>query len=99
VRGRFVDLVERQLELFESEHADLLEDCRAALDAYNAASREEAEELYGDYVEQVDAARDALLAYRYAYARTLDDEAAEEYEEAFNHLARRRLPSLGLEID
>jgi hypothetical protein len=99
VRGRFVDLVERQLELFESEHADLLEDCRAALDAYNAAAAEEAEALYGDYVDQVDAARDALLAYRYAYARTLDDEAAEEYEELFNQLARRRLPSLGLGLD
>ena len=99
MRGRFVDLVERQLELFESEHAGLLEDCRAALDAYNAASADEAEELYGDYVDQVDTARDALLAYRYTYARTLDDEAAEEYEEVFNHLARRRLPSLGLELD
>ena len=99
MRGRFVDLVERQLELFEAEHADLLEDCRAALDAYNAASRDEAEELYGDYVDQVDAARDALLAYRYTYARTLDNEAAEEYEEVFNRVARKRLPSLGLELD
>jgi hypothetical protein len=99
VRGRFVDLVERQLELFESEHADLLEECRAALDAYNAASADEAEELYGDYVDRVDAARDALLAYRYAYARTLDDEPAEEYEEIFNRLARKRLPRLGLELD
>jgi hypothetical protein len=98
VRGRFVDLVERQLELFETEHGDLLEDCRAALDAYNAASREEAEELYGDYVDQVDAARDALLAYRYTYARTLDDEAAAEYEEVFNSVAHKRLPSLGLEL-
>jgi hypothetical protein len=98
VRGRFVDLVERQLELFETEHADLLQDCRASLDAYNAASREEAEELYGDYVDQVDAARDALLAYRYTYARTLDDEAAAEYEEVFNRVARKRLPRLGLEL-
>ena len=98
MRGRFVDLVERQLELFEAEYGDLLEDCRAALDAYNAASREEAEELYGDYVDQVDAARDALLAYRYTYAHTLDDEAAAEYEEVFNSVAHKRLPSLGLEL-
>jgi hypothetical protein len=99
VRGRFVDLVERQLELFEAENADLLADCRTALDAYNAATRGEAEELYGDYVDQVDAARDALLAYRYTYARTLDDEAADEYEEVFNRVARKRLPRLGLELD
>ena len=98
MRGRFVDLVERQLELFETEHGDMLEDCRAALDAYNAASRDEAEELYGDYVDQVDAARDALLAYRYTYAYTLDDEAAAEYEEVFNSVARKRLPGLGLEL-
>lgn len=99
MRGRFVDLVERQLELFEAEHADLLADCRAALDAYNSASKDEAEELYGDYVDQVDSARDALLGYRYAYASTLDTAAADEYEKVFNRLARRRLPSLGLELD
>ena len=99
MRERFVDLVERQLELFEAEQAGLLEDCRAALDAYNAASKDEAEELYGDYVDQVDSARDALLGYRYAYASTLDAEAADEYEQVFNRLARARLPSLGLELD
>lgn len=99
MQARFVDLVERQLGLFETEHANLLEDCQAALDAYNAASTDEAEELYGNYVDQVAEARDALLAYRYTYARTLEDEAAEEYEEVFNEVARKRLPSLGLELD
>ena len=99
MRARFVDLVERQLELFETEYAGLLEDCQAALDAYNAASTDEAEELYGDYVDQVDAARDALLGYRYTYARTLENDAAEEYEEVFNDVVRRRLPSLGLELN
>jgi len=99
VRGRFVDLVERQLELFEADQAGLLRDCGAALDAYNAASRDDAEELYGDYVDLVDTARDALLEYRDAYAATLDAETADAYEEAFNTLARKRLPALGLELD
>ncbi len=99
MRGRFVDLVERQLELFEAESADLLQDCRKALDAYNSASKDEAEELYGDYVDTVDLARDALLEYRDTYARTLDAEAAEAYEDVFNDLARKRLPRLGLELD
>jgi hypothetical protein len=99
VRGRFVDLVERQLQLFEEECESLLDDCREALDAYNAASRDDAEELYGDYVDAVDAARDALLEYRAAYAQTLDAEAAEEYEAAFDRIVRLRLPSLGLELD
>jgi hypothetical protein len=99
VRGRFVELVERQLELFAVEHAGLLEDARSALDAYNAASQDEAEELYGDYVDLIDTARDALLDYRDTYARTLEADAVDSYEEVFNRLTRRRLPSLGLELD
>ena len=99
MRGRFVDLVERQLELFEAENGDLLDDCRAALDAYNAASRDDAEELYGDFVDAVDAARDALTAYRDTFARTLEPDTVDEYERAFNDLARKRLPRLGLELD
>jgi hypothetical protein len=98
VRGRFFDLVERQLELFESEHSGLLADIAAALDAYNASSADEAEALYGDYGDLVDTARDVLLEYRDAYARTLDADAAEEYEEVFKRLVRKRLP-LGLEFD
>jgi hypothetical protein len=99
VRGRFVELVERQLELFETEQAELIRDCEAALAAYDAAPRDEAEERYGDYVDLVDAATDALVEYRDGYARTLAGEAAEEYEDAFNRLARRRLPRFGLELD
>ena len=97
--GRFVELAERQLALFAAEHDDLLRDCQAALDAYNAAPRDEAEEHYGDYVDRVDTARDALLEYRDTYARTLDADAAEEYEAVFNRLARKRFPSLALELD
>ena len=99
MRGRFVDLVERQLQLFEDECESLLDDCREALDAYNAASKDDAEELFGDYVDTVDVARDALLEYRDAYAQTLDAAAAEEYEETFDRIVRLRLPSLGLELD
>lgn len=99
MRGRFVDLVERQLELFEADSADLLQDCRDALDAYNSASKEEAEELYGDFVDAVDAAREALLEYRDTFAATLDEGAAEEYTDVFNRLVHMRLPSLGLELD
>jgi len=96
---RFVELAARQLDLFAAEHDDLLRDCQTALDAYNAAPRDEAEERYGDYVDRVEAATDALLEYRDGYARTLDPDAAEEYESVFNRLVRKRLPSLGLELD
>jgi hypothetical protein len=97
--GRFVELAGRQLELFLGEYDELLRNCQTALDAYNAASRDEAEELYGDYVDRVDLARDALLEYRDGYARTLEPDAVEEYESVFNGLVRKRLPRLGLELD
>ncbi|HEX2045560.1 MAG TPA: hypothetical protein VHF23_08040 [Gaiellaceae bacterium] len=97
--ARFVDLVERQLELFEQEYAGLIRDCEAALRAYDRAPREEAEERYGDYLDLVDSGREALVEYRDVYARTLDDDAAEEYEDVFNRLVRKRLPRFGLELD
>jgi hypothetical protein len=99
VRGRFVELVERQLELFAAENAGLMRDCEAALETYDGATRDEAEERYGDYVDLVDAARDALLEYRDGYSRTLGADAAEEYQETFNGLVRERLPRFGLELE
>ena len=91
--------MERQLALFERESADLIADADAALAAYNRAAADEAEELYGDFVDRVDLARDELLELRDTFARTLDDEdAREEYEEAFNRVVRRRLPRFGLEL-
>jgi len=99
VRGRFVDLVERQLDLFADEYGGLIGDCETALAAYNRAGRGEAEERYGDYLDLVEAARDALVTYRDAYARTLDEDSAEEYEDVFNALVRKRLPRFGLELD
>lgn len=99
MRGRFVDLVERQLDLFEQEYAGLIRDCEAALRAYDRAPRDEAEERYGDYVDLVDSGRESLVEYRDAYARTLDEDAAGEYEEVFNSLVRKRLPRFGLELE
>jgi hypothetical protein len=99
VRGRFVDLIGRQLELFEDEHAGLIRDCETALRAYNRAPREEAEERYGDFLDLVETGTDELTVLRDNYAGTLDAEAADEYRELFNGLARRRLPRFGLELD
>jgi hypothetical protein len=99
VRGRFVDLVRRQLDLFTKEHAGLIEDCEAALRTYNRAPRDEAEERYGDYLDLVGAGTDELLRLRDGFAETLDDEAAEEYRDVFNLTVRKRLPRFGLELD
>jgi hypothetical protein len=98
VRGRFVDLVERQLDLFAEDYAGLIRDCEAALRAYDRAAREEAEERYGDYLDLVEAGREALVEVRDAFARTLDPDAAEEYEEVFGRLVRKRFPRFALEL-
>ena len=98
-KRRFADLIARQLDLFEREHADVIADARARLDAYNRADREEAEELYGDYIDAVETGTEILADIRDAFARTLDEETAEEYEAEFNRAVVKRLPRFGLEIE
>jgi isocitrate dehydrogenase kinase/phosphatase len=98
-RRRFVDLIARQLDLFERDHADVIAEAQARLDAYNRAEREEAEELYGDYVDAVETGTEILADMRWEYMRTLDDDAADEYEAEFNRAVMKRLPRFGLEID
>jgi isocitrate dehydrogenase kinase/phosphatase len=98
-RRRFADLIARQLDLFERDHADVIAEAQARLDAYNRAERDEAEELYGDYVDAVEAGTEILADMRWEYTRTLDDDATEEYEAEFNRAVMKRLPRFGLEID
>jgi hypothetical protein len=98
VRGRFVDLVERQLDLFADEHAGMIGDCEAALRAYDRAPRDEAEERYGDYLDLVETGRDALVEYRAAFARSLDPEGRKEYEDVFAGAVRKRFPRFALEL-
>jgi hypothetical protein len=98
-RRPFVELIDRQLALFEQDYAGLIRDCELALRAYNTAPRAEAEERYGDYLDLVDTGRERLEEIRDAYADTLDADAAKAYDRAFNDLARRRLPRFGLELE
>ena len=98
VSQRFADVIDRQLDLFLGEHAGLIHDTEAALRAYNDASREEAEERYGDFLDLVETGTDELTAMRDAYAQTLDEDSAEEYRALFNRLVRKRLPRFGLEV-
>jgi len=88
--GRFRELVERQLDLFAADDADLLEEAVEAEAAYGAAPKEEAEDAYGDYQLVVDAIADRLLDIRESYAATLDEDAAAEYSAAFTRSATRR---------
>ena len=98
-RRRFADVIGRQLDLFVREHRGLIEDCVAAERAYDHADRDEAEERYGDYVDLVETGTEILADIRDTYARTLDEDTAEEYEAAFNRAVVKRLPRFAPEIE
>ena len=88
--NRFHDLVDRQLDLFAADDADLLGEAREAERAWSAAPAAAAEEAYGDYQLVVDAIADRLLDIRESYGHSLDDDVAEEYAAEFTKQATRR---------
>ena len=98
-RDPFRDVIARQLDLFVEDEADLLEQCRDKFRAYDRADREDREEAYGDFSDAVETATETLADMRDRFKRTLDEEAAEAYEDSFNRAVRKRWPELGLEID
>jgi hypothetical protein len=99
-RKRFADLITRQLDVFaEDEEHGLFEEVREKKALYDRADRSEAEELYGDYVDVVEAATEALADMRDRFKRTLGEEIGEAYEVEFNQAVKRRWPAFGLEID
>lgn len=95
-RNRFGELVRRQLDLFAEDEAALLEEAEEAERAYDAAERDDAEELYGDYQLVLESLAERLGELRDTYAATLDESAADEYAAAFERAARRRHPRVRL---
>ena len=89
-RSRFAKVIDAQLELFRREHQEVIDDVAERLRAYNDAARDEAEELYGDYVDAVDAGIDVLADLRDHFARTVDD--PDRYSDEFNRAVARQLP-------
>ena len=96
-RARFAKVIESQLDLFERDHRDVIEEADARLDAYNKADRDSAEELYGDYLDAVETGTEILADMRDHYARSLDD--PDGYLREFNKAVERRLPPFALEIE
>ena len=92
-------MIRRQLDLFESEEADLIADCEAAERAYDAAGRDEAEERYGDYQDLVETGTERLAELRDTFSSRMTEAAAEEYELEFNRTVLVRLPRFALEIE
>ena len=61
--------------------------------------RDEAEERYGDYVDLVETGTEILADLRDNFATTLEEDAADEYEQAFNQAVLRRFRRFALEIE
>jgi hypothetical protein len=91
-RKPFRELIDRQLDLFEREHADLIRACDEAERAYDRAPRDEAEERYAAYDDLVEDGSELLAGLRDAYSATLDDETAARYEDAFHRAVGKRFP-------
>jgi len=90
-RRRFHELVERQLDLFTDDEAQLLDEAREADSAWTNAGADDSEELYGDYQLVVDAIGERLHDIRETYAASLDERAADDYRATFNRAAGKRL--------
>ena len=63
-RGRFDDLIERQLDIFAVDEAPLISEAEQADADWTRAGREDAEELYGDYQLVADAIGERLYHLR-----------------------------------
>jgi hypothetical protein len=98
-RSRFGKLVDTQLDVFVRDQAEVLDEIQERLDAYNAADRSEAEELYGDYVDAVETGTELLADIRDHFARTLEEGVDEQYQREFNRAVAKRLPEFSLEIE
>jgi isocitrate dehydrogenase kinase/phosphatase len=98
-RARFRDVIGRQLDLFEREHADVVREAQERLELYNAAPRDEAEELYGDYVDALETGTEILADLRDHFARTLEEADAERYEREFNAAVAKRLRPFALDLE
>ncbi len=98
-RGRFSEVIGRQLDLFELDHADVIEEAADKLAAYNRADRDEAEDLYGDYVDIVETGTELLADIRDAFSGTLPEGTDELYENEFNRAVARRWKAFAVEIE
>jgi len=96
-RSKYATVIDAQLDLFLREHRDVLEDVATRLEQYNAAERDEAEELYGDYVDAVETGTEILADLRDNYAQSLEE--PDRYLAEFNRAVKQRLPEYALEIE
>lgn len=98
-RRRFGDLIAMQLQVFAQDHAERLVALRTTLEEYRAADRDDAEERYGDYADQLEWAAEELAELRDVYAATMEPELVEQYEREFSKAVHRAYPAVGPALD
>jgi hypothetical protein len=98
-RREFSDVIRRQLDAFERDHADVIAEAQERLDAYNAADREDAEELYGDYLDALETGTEIHADMRDHYAASLAEQVAKRYLRDFDRAVAKRLPAFRLELE
>jgi hypothetical protein len=98
-RGRYADVVRRQVTIFVEEHAALLTAIEDARRAYDRAPAAEAGERYGGYMDLVEEAEESLLALRDHYAEWMAASERRDYEREFLRTAEKLLPSLVVRRD
>jgi hypothetical protein len=98
-RSRFRDVIDRQLDLFVRDHADVIADANTRLRAYSDAGRDDAEELYGDYLDAVETGTELLADLRDHFARALGEAESKTYLADFDRAVAKRLPEYALEIE
>jgi hypothetical protein len=96
-RARFAHVIAAQLDLFVRDHPDVIEEANDRLEAYDRGGRDEAEELYGDYIDAVETGTELLADVRDHYARSVDD--PDRYCSEFNRAVAKRMPAFALEIE
>ena len=93
-------MIDRQLDLFERDNRRRSRRRASGWRRYNRADRDEAEELYGDYVDAVETrSRRSSRTSATTYARTLEEGVDEQYEREFNRAVAKRMPAFALEIE
>ncbi|HEX6763108.1 MAG TPA: hypothetical protein VF094_09925 [Gaiellaceae bacterium] len=92
-------MIRRQLDGFEREHADVIDDAHAKLDAYNRATRDEAEELYGDYLDALETGTEILADLRDTYAQSLAEGIVDDYLRDFDKAVGKRFEPFRLELE
>jgi hypothetical protein len=93
-RRQFDELIERQLDIFASEHQDELREIAEARLRWRRSDVEDAEEAFGDEQDRIEWAAEELEKMADTYARTLDEEAAVAYRAALLKRLRKRFPPI-----